>query len=78
MSVENEQEIEEVIEKEISLAKGNKINSEGNALAEPKFQPKFILKMKESDKVTIIANYQNGINQPFKALPSSRMVNSEY
>lgn len=46
MSVENEQEIEEVIEKEISLAKGNKINSEGNALAEPKFQPKFILKMK--------------------------------
>ncbi len=39
MSVENEQEIEEVIEKEISLAKGNKINSEGNALAEPKFQP---------------------------------------
>ena len=70
MLAENEQTTEEVIEKEIDLAESNQTSTEDTNLTETKNQHKFIPKknvaeLTDADKATIIANYQNGINQPF-------------
>lgn len=59
----------EVTEKEIDLAQPEQINPESNILTKP-VEPNFIPKkpvaeLTDADKATIIANYQNGINQPF-------------
>ena len=73
MLAENEQTTEEIIEKEIDLAESNQTSTEDTNLTETKTQhssPNFIPKknvaeLTDADKATIIANYQNGVNQPF-------------
>lgn len=64
---------EEVVEKEINLVQAEQANPEANILTETpkaKSEPNFIPKkpvadLTDADKATIIANYQNGVNQPF-------------
>lgn len=64
---------EEVVEKEINLVQAEQVNPEANILTETpkaKSEPNFIPKkpvadLTDADKATIIANYQNGVNQPF-------------
>ena len=64
---------EEVVEKEINLSQAEQANPEANILTETpkaKSEPNFIPKkpvadLTDADKATIIANYQNGVNQPF-------------
>ena len=64
---------EEVVEKEINLVQAEQANPEANILTETpkaKSEPNFIPKkpvadLSDADKATIIANHQNGINQPF-------------
>ena len=74
MSDELQQVAEEVVDKEINLSsveETSKDNPEGNILTErQKTEPKIIPKknvadLTDADKATIIANYQNGINQQF-------------
>ena len=60
---------EEVVEKEINLVQAEQANPEANILTEtPKtnfVSKKPIADLSDADKATIIANHQNGINQPF-------------